>query len=417
VRFAVATLLVFFVGISHAGCAERKEPSARFVVRVATSAGLSAPTREVTGTTTAHLLNLLFLPARTQVTVQKSGDGWMSLKLRAATANSSNLAQALRHPRLKSAQATGPTILAEFNGPVPPMDELWLETGDFEVVEFATDDKLVLRRRQPQVSKPDQLVVLDFPSEEELWRRFLGGQVDVIPVASNIHARQLRSVPSVRLVKVQESPSISLYLNVTASRLSDSGFRRALALSLQRAAIAEAATGDASLAWDRSEDLRAARELLSKMPRQASPLRIMVLRAATSMQRAMIVVERQWATLGLTCEFAMVTLDEASPRLQGGDYDAFVFYGSLEFRHAFLFVTSSPPNLSRYSNPELDAAVKRGDKVAAMAILEADLPAIPLYRLEESVAVHRKLCNVHPKVIYDLSWLADLRLCAPGETD
>jgi hypothetical protein len=61
--------------------------------------------------------------------------------------------------------------------------------------------------------------------------------------------------------------------------------------------------------------------------------------------------------------------------------------------------------------------VAAGDNDRATAILEADVPMTPLYRITTVVAVDRRFCGAHPVTLDDLSWLADVHVCRPGETE
>ena len=59
--------------------------------------------------------------------------------------------------------------------------------------------------------------------------------------------------------------------------------------------------------------------------------------------------------------------------------------------------------------------VDNGDLATAAEILRRDVPATPLYVMQEFAAIDSRFCGEVMPSITSWLWLADLRPCAPGE--
>ena len=131
---------------------------------------------------------------------------------------------------------------------------------------------------------------MNVPSEEEEWRRFLAGEVDVLPYVSPRHLAQLADVPTVRLLEMQEPVTAGMHFRVRdGSPLADPRLRHAISLGIRRGALAEVITGRRELAEKIDEDLEEARRLTAELgisPTSPVKLRTILHDAASDFARA-----------------------------------------------------------------------------------------------------------------------------------
>ena len=132
--------------------------------------------------------------------------------------------------------------------------------------------------------------------------------------------------------------------------------------------------------------------------------------------RAAMVLQQQLDGAGIEIRIDAVPEEEFHTRLQTHDFDLLLFAGDRAPRY-YSWLAGGAQSPNGYVSPEFVAAVQAGDAARAKAILDRDLPLTPLFNPGESVAVRRELCNVHPRIVSDLTWLADLRRCRPGENE
>jgi hypothetical protein len=164
------------------------------------------------------------------------------------------------------------------------------------------------------------------------------------------------------------------------------------------------------------EDVAAARELLSHVPRHPR-MHLLIPAGQDDLQRAALVIEQQLAASNIELELEALENTEMLDRLMRRDFDMMIFFASLEPRYFRRFLGSPPGNISAYQASDFIDAVAHDKPDVARAALLRDLPATPLFRMREAVVVNRRFCNVKPVVLFDLNWLADVRLCAPGEVE
>lgn len=136
-----------------------------------------------------------------------------------------------------------------------------LHLGPYQQESFH-GNVLTLVRNAPGPG-PDRIEVRAVATEEEEWRRFLAREVDLVPFAGASALRQLRQVPSVRILHTEEATPVALQFSLAESGVPDGRIRRAISLAFRRKALAKAIIGDAGHAEDMPEDLEAARALLA----------------------------------------------------------------------------------------------------------------------------------------------------------
>lgn len=223
-------------------------------------------------------------------------------------------------------------------------------------------------------------------------------------------------MPSVRLVGLERNPYTGLVFRVDHGPFSDIRLRQVVSYGLRRRAIARAISGNENTAATVKEDLAEASRLLAEIG-NAPPIRISFAATSTEDHRAAMVIEQQLLELGLRVKLDPEPLDVASDRVRKGEFEVFLMSAGYTPAYYWRVQTGSPANVSAYSNAELDQAIERGDNENAVVIMSRDLPMTPLFMQRNVIAVDRRLCGVHPKNSSDMSWLADVHLCAQGETE
>lgn len=413
----LAARLVGLALVLTACSSGREDRHARpFVLRVSTHFGVSQVGPTVRETMTSNLLGLVYAPLSQHFEAVEAEGNRLRLKRQPdSPLDSGTLAAALRHPQLVAARpiADGVEVVldsAEAARAVS-VDSTLLEVGPYAPGELA-GDRLALPRRV-KGGGPDRIEVLSMPTEEEEWRRLLGREVDLVPFASPAHLRRLREVPSIRVQPLAHPATVALWFHVSAAPTSELRLRRAVALALRRRNLAEAIGGDPGAAAEVPEDEAAARALLAgETPR----LRLFVYDGSSELQRVALAIQQQLGATGIRVEIE--TGDLARLRqVFDGDFDLLLFFGGSEPRYWACVTSGKPQNFSGYSNPEFDRAVADGDTARARALLEHDIPLTPLYTVDEGIAMDRRLCGARPEYVYDLSWLAAVHPCAPGEVE
>jgi hypothetical protein len=369
---------------------------------------------------TRHLLDLVypFELARHVSDVRCSGIE-VTLILRDDSPLSAEvIAAAFRHPDAVEAKASGREVRLTFRTPEAAqsigLDDYLLELGPFRPGELS-DDRLVLYRRdgEPGIKV---IEVVDMGSEDVEWRRLMAGEVDLMPMAMVSALAGLAEVPDLRIVPLADPVQVSLIFRVDGGPMQEPILRHAVSLALRRGPMAEVAIGDGSLAASMREDVAAARDLLAGLPARPR-LRLIVPAAIEDLQRAALVLEQQLAGVAIELELETVEVDDFSARMARRDFDLAIFYSAFAPRYFGQFIGTPPGNLSGYAGQDFEAAVTGNRTAEATAILQRDLPITPLFFTRDAVVVSRRFCNVKPVVSHDLSWLADVRPCAPGEDE
>jgi ABC-type transport system substrate-binding protein len=386
---------------------------------VSTHKGLQEMTPRVSESMTANLRDLVYTPCAEYFASARAEGSTVTLALAPGIkASAPELASKLRGDGLVGAEARDDrTIVARFSDAASAegaaIDTLWLGAGPFEIAEFKENEVLALRRLKPGPGFA-RIEVRNVATEEEEWRRFLANQVDLVPSISTQQEIYLREDPTVRIVPFSRPPTTALIFRTDRPQVGDPAVRRALSLALDRRAIASVVNGDPSTALPVREDLTEARKILADLGYghdRPLALKIWLASETSDFQRAGLVIEQQLAVLDVSVDFEVMTATEIQSRLSD-PFDAIVFFGGWEPNYAATITF-----LAKYSNPDVEAAFAAGDNEKGRSILEHDMPLTPLYRIEQAVAADRDLCNIHPTMISNPLWLADVRPCAAGEAE
>lgn len=369
---------------------------------------------------TSHLLDLVYVPlARHFNSARVVGSRVELVRKSDSPFDSEALAASFTDDGVVSVRSTPAGIEVLFGDPDQAarvgLEATLLALGPYTVASYSPEE-LVLRRRAAG-SGPDTIEAVSMGTAEEEWRRLLGREVDIVPSASPAHLRYLREVPSVRVRPVAHPATAALWFNTRGgSRFADARLRQAIARTIRRRAIAEVVTGDADSAVLVQEDIQSARALLAAVGK-APTFTVLVPDSFSDFQRVALVLHQQLAIVNAEVTIAIVTVGELQQRSMNGDFDALLLWGELTPRTWPYLVSTSIGDFCGYASKEFDAAAAARDERRARAILETDVPFTPLYVQNDGVALDAALCGAHPQYTYDLSWLADVHRCAPGETE
>jgi len=380
-------------------------------------------TSTVQESNTAHLVELVYPGPLSEVVDRIVVDGVnVELELRAERrGGAAELAAVFRHPDMRGLVVRGDavvvTMASEASARSINLDQHLLDNGPFKVAE-SVSGRLRLERRDDRAGI-ECIEVIDHASSDIEWRRLMASEIDMLPFASAAAVTRLVEVPSLRAVAFAEPSTIGLWFGLKQGAAVDWHVRRAISLTLRRGALAMMITGDRSFAEDVEEDLEEARRLLADVRKNSAPLSISIYVAAVEheLQRAALVVQQQLAAVGIDLRIELVPVEELGRRMLEGGFEIVIHYVGWRPDHWHYLRTGSPTNLLGYSSPEFDAWAAAGDEPSVRRILSRDVPVTPLYRRAQGVVVSRAFCNVHPVVSHDLTWLKDVRLCAPGEVD
>lgn len=378
--------------------------------------GLAPITPDVDRSISASVRGLVCVDANRYLTRDKPESDRVTFKILPDKGVSpETLAQAIRGPGIADAHVENGVIVARLKpgAQAPPMPFTCLDLGPYRQASYAPD-RLVLARRSGRGM--ETIEIRDVGSEEEEWRRFLAREVDVVPEVRQSLIENLSDVPSVRLVGLERNPFSGLVFRVDHGPFSDTRLRRVVSYGIRRRAIARAIAGDDNAAAAVTEDLGEASRLLAEIG-NPPPIRVSFAATSTEDHRAAMIIEQQLLELGLRVKLDPEPLDVAAERVGKGDFDVFLMSAGYTPAYYWRVQTGSVANVSAYSNTELDLAIERGDHETAIAIMSRDLPMTPLFMQRNVIAVDRRLCGVHPKNSSDMTWLADVHLCAQGETE
>jgi hypothetical protein len=402
----------------------RNEANREDVLRVSTYFNLDASSSSKgRNSLLAHLVELIKVPLAEQfIRIERKGNHLVLFRS-ATSLPSEQLVKVLDLLGQSAVHATaeGVEVIMEDAETAEKvrLEDKALNLGRYEQVEFSQGSRLVLRRRR---AGPGPLIidVRNVAQDEEEWRLFLAREVDLVPFTSPNHLRYLRDVPSVRIVPVRTPASVALYFRVRApAPTAEVELRRAISLGLGRQTLAQAIDGGMAEAVKMAEDRREAERILRRLGIHAGAPRRLCLyvdESATEFQRVAMLIEQQLAPLGILLDIQALGFEALLKKMKTGDFDIVLHLGGFEKRYwTRLLKGPLKGGFTGYDGPAFEEAVARDDEEATRAILERDLPLAPLYVLHEVVVVDRHFCGVVPLRDTDLSWLADVHHCQPGE--
>jgi hypothetical protein len=402
---------------------DASNPDASVTLRIGSHLGLVPMESTVTDTMTANLLELVYAPMSTYFDGIAVAGETVRLHVKPDVELDEQQLSLLVENRAIDGRSTEPGFVVLHFRSAPaaaPMnlDSMWLPIGPYRPLNTA--DGTVLLERRVAGRGASQIRVIPVPSEEEEWRRFIAGGLDLLPYVQPNAVRYLSQVPSVRVVPFSVHLDACLWFRVDAGPTSDVRVRRAIAGAVRRSALAGSVTQEPRDAFRVAEDLDASQALLQETGFSVERplyLRLLVYAGQPDFVRAALVLQQQLAVVGVVLRVEAVEVEALQERLARHDFDVLMFTGDTGSRTWPYLVRGSPGNFVGYDSDSFEAAVAAGDEAAGRAVLERDLPLTPLFVVQDAVAVRVGLCGVHPEKSVDFSWLAHVHPCKPGEED
>ncbi len=402
----IAAILVW---VLLASCQGAEAPTKAWSLRVAATWGLAPFELRLSRIgTNASLEPLVYEPLNSYVqSTERSGTTVMLRLKEDTTESASTLAAAFRLRSLVESVAIDPhTIRVTFSLPEAAERVAALQAGGFDLGAFRmlseSATTLALERRGK--GEPRKILVEEMTSQDE-WRRFLGGQLNVMPRASSLHRRHLESMHSVRLADYPVGHELGLHFNLNSELLSDVRVRRMIADAIDRPAIARVATGQSNLAVAHS------RSMESHVTVFSSPLRLMYLRQDDDVRQVAEVIWFQLSEKGIPCKLMDVSIEELASYFHSGDSELTLLPSPLGERRYDSFTTTSDMSVSSHLQGEYDAAYQAKDYATLDRILAEDLPVTLLYTQSYFAAIHSDLCIADKLDPVDWKWLASVHPC------
>lgn len=206
------------------------------------------------------------------------------------------------------------------------------------------------------------------------------GQTDVLDAVPVPRIPQFKSSVGAKQMAGVSYAYSWLYagLNVRLPKLKDVKVRKALAMALDRQAIARVSYGELSVpmctapydpegplypaSLDYKKDVAAAKKLLSEAG--VSSLDLQIICVDGDGERAATVIKSNWAEIGVNATINLVDIPTSVERRGKGDFEVMVNGWFLTSEPSFAldpsFTSGSPSNFWGYSNTQADDLLKKG---------------------------------------------------------
>jgi len=276
------------------------------------------------------------------------------------------------------------------------------DLGPFQVDTVEKGKVRLVRRGEGAI---DAIELIESTRADE-WRRLMAHEIDVVPETASLYRSEFRGLSSIKVLETPAADTASLYFNVSAPAL-DVATRRKVAAAIHRQAIARLACGVPTCASPSSIGDVGNVDL---PPR----LTLLVLEDLTTLRTAAKVLRHQLWPLGLDLEIEPVTAAEIVERMTSGRFDLAMFPQSLSDRHYSFFLSPGHPKalpITKFDNPEYDAAVDHGDIATAQRILDREVPVTRLFENRYFAAVDERFCGDVTPTVGSWLWLSKLYPC------
>ncbi len=334
-------------------------------------------------------------------------------------------------PLRLSSPNTGILAPSAYEGSGPP-NALGTGTGPFQIVEYVTDQRIVLERFDGYWGTAASLAHVEvalLPDPASRVAALQAGEVDIAEGVPPAQLPVLRDLAGVRLEIYDIPRTTTLYVNTSGGATADLAVRRAIDLAVDRKALAEAILEGAAtpaagyfgpaVPWDPNTeaalpDPEAARQLLADAGYEPGQLRLWTYPARAELPELATVVQQMLAEAGIDTEIRVAEYNTLEPELLAGDYDLFLLsrshFTDIPDAGAFLrsdFTCDGSYNLNRYCSPALDALLatladaddpdaRREVFVRAAQLLTDDVVGVPLLHDQARVALSDKVVGFVP---------------------
>jgi len=253
-------------------------------------------------------------------------------------------------------------------------------SGPFRVVSL-DPARLLLRRRNREPGKIDEVLFLGFPTAREPFAHTLAGDADLLIVTDPKQLEFFQGMSRLRIIRAHSVQAIAVAMGF--HRL-DRASRTAIAAALPVETISRLVFGKECLPFSRPGGETTA------LPRRA--LDVLVLREDPHFERTALAVARALGRSG--GEIRFVSLGDAFRLLKSQDFDLMMLRPLVWPPSAAAFWASdSPLNELRYRNPRVDESIKAGDWARAMHELRDDPPVAFICTPERLALVDSRIKN------------------------
>jgi hypothetical protein len=258
-----------------------------------------------------------------------------------------------------------------------------LGIGPYRLVS-ESQSGFVLERIQPMARRISRVEIVAYGSPREVLARVLRGDANAALSLDEHHLELMEGNRRLKPIRNLSPGSLAVIFN-----------HRRLSASLRRRLAALLPVPDVARALAESCRLNA-RLSLRRGYQEIPPgrrLEVLVPRMLVSMERSALAVRRSLGKRG--GEVVQVDLGTFGIRWRAGTFDLLVVSTGMWPAPVLASVwrTGQQNNISRYSNPRVDAAFDRGDFAAARAELRADAAFVEICRRERIGVVDSRIKN------------------------
>jgi peptide/nickel transport system substrate-binding protein len=320
-----------------------------------------------------------------------------------------------------------------------------VSNGPFVFVEYQTGQFVRLKRNPTYflgAPKIDE-VVIRIGNPQALLAQLEKGEIDLVPNVQPQEVARLQALPHIKVFRLPgASYNELLHTNVSRPYLSNKLVRQAMYYALDRPGIAKTAyegyaqvvVSPSKAAWARpgsepayNYDPEKAKQLLKEAnwnPNQV--VSILVSSSDPAEQRMAAILGESFAAVGIKTKIEQADFPTLLNRLQKGDYDTSIvgwsFNGDPNETARVYWSKNTPPggwNVMRYRNARVDQLYELGRTTLdqkkrvqiyqeLQSILDDELPAPVLVRLDKLVAVNKRVQGVNPRKYRKEAFSSDL---------
>jgi hypothetical protein len=328
-----------------------------------------------------------------------------------STVPAETLASTFRYETLLTAEADREEIRATFADKASAARVASLAfggfaLGPFELQELKDQTATLTRRSKGSI---DTIQIEELSASDE-WRLFMGGRLDVIPVASMLHRKRIIDMPSVKVLDYPPQHSMGLLFNALRPSLGDAGLRRSLASLLDRRAIAQVVLDDEHQAIEFESEAAEAVTLPSRT------LALAFLDSDINIARTAVLIRFQLAEYGIDVELAPRDISGLIAMEGIADMTLLPIPQGRQGYNRFLSADHvESGNITGYANPDFDSAYDANQTEVMDRILKRDLPGTLLYTERYFAAMRSDLCLDEEPDPSSWRWLASIYPCSEGQ--
>lgn len=256
-----------------------------------------------------------------------------------------------------------------------------LGTGPFAIAEQDASH-ILLKRRRPTSRLVGEVELTSFPTARDAFAATLRAEVNMLLMPDDGQLELLEGVDRLRVIRGHGIHSVSVLFNPVALTREE---RVALVGLVSQPAVS--ATYGALCLPDGPP-----RDAPVSLP-AGPPIDVLVNSDPSGLMRVALALRRALGARG--GQISVVSPVEGLERMASGRFT--LMLGTLQaWPDDFVaagWLTGAPRNLTGYSNPGVDAALRRSDFAEARQQLAADPPFVPLCRLERTAVVDARLTD------------------------